>query len=150
MAFCYFISYVLYFAMPAVGPRFTLHTFSELDTDLPGVFLTSLLRSLVNAGGGITWLAPDPVSIVNRDCMPSGHTMLTLVNIVLGFRNRSRFRWWFLVVGGSLIFSTVYLRYHYVVDVLVGAVLMVMTLPLEPLADRWIRTRIAAIRTRVG
>ncbi len=139
MAFCYFISYLLYFGMPAVGPRFTLHNFSTINTDLPGVFLTNMLRGLIDAGGGITWGALDPVGVVNRDCMPSGHTMLTLVNIALAFSNRSRFRWFFAVVGGSLVVSTVYLRYHYGVDVLFGAALMLLTLPLEPLVDRLVR-----------
>lgn len=139
MAFCYFISYLLYFGMPAVGPRFTLHNYSTINTDLPGVFLTNMLRGLIDAGGGITWGAPDPVGVVNRDCMPSGHTMLTLVNIALAFYNRSRFRWFFAVVGGSLVISTVYLRYHYGVDILFGAALMLFTLPLEPLVDRLVR-----------
>ena len=139
MAFCYFISYVMYFGMPAVGPRFTLHDFSTINTDLPGLFLTNILRGLIDAGGGITWGAADPISIVNRDCMPSGHTMLTLVNISLAFFNRSKFRWFFAVVGGSLVISTVYLRYHYGIDVLFGAALVLLTLPLEPIADRAIK-----------
>lgn len=137
MAFCYFISYLAYFALPAIGPRFTLHEFSALNTDLPGVVITPLLRDLINIGGGIAIGTADPALVVNRDCMPSGHTMLTLVNIILGFRNRSQFRWVFLVIGGSLIISTVYLRYHYVVDVMVGAVLATMTLPLEPVVNAW-------------
>lgn len=141
MAFCYFVSYLAYFAMPAIGPRFTLHAFASLDADLPGLVLTSTLRDLVNAGGGIAKGSLDPALVVNRDCMPSGHTMLTLVNIILSFRFRSRFRFLFCIVGGSLIISTVYLRYHYVVDVLVGAVLAVVTLPVERWVDGWLRTR---------
>ncbi len=136
MAFCYFVSYLLYFAMPAIGPRFTLHDYSALSLDLPGLAVTDLLRHLVNVGGGIPWNATDPISVVNRDCMPSGHTMLTLTNLVLGFKNRSRYRWFFVVIGGSLIISTVYLRYHYVVDVLVGALLVAIVLPIEPRANR--------------
>jgi membrane-associated phospholipid phosphatase len=127
MTFCYFISYAAYFAMPAVGPRFTLHDFSLLNEELPGLFLTK----------GVT----DPVAVVNRDCMPSGHTMLTLVNIIIGFRFHSRYRWLFLFVGGSLIISTVYLRYHYAIDVIVGALMAVIFLQLEPAVNRWIRKR---------
>lgn len=141
MAFCYFISYLAYFALPAIGPRFTLHDFAALDTDLPGILLTPILRDLINVGGGIAIGTADPAMIVNRDCMPSGHTMLTLVNILLGFRNRSRFRWFFAVVGGSLIISTVYLRYHYVIDVLIGAMLALITLPLEPVVNGWLEKR---------
>lgn len=132
IVFCYMISYLAYFFLPAVGPRFTLHRFDQLDYELPGVFFTSALRNLVSVGGGIPQGSADPMMVVNRDCMPSGHTMLTLVNIILAFRLSSRLRWFFVIVGGSLIFSTVYLRYHYVVDVLVGGVFVFILLWVEP------------------
>jgi len=138
MAFCYFVSYVAYFAMPAIGPRFTLHDFSKLDEELRGLFLTQNLREIIDVGGGVAKGALRPEEIVNRDCMPSGHTMLTLVNILVGWRNRSRFRWVFILVGGSLIVATVYLRYHYVVDLIVGAFLAGLFLRLEPTCNRMI------------
>ena len=148
MTFCYFISYLAYFAMPAIGPRFTLHDFSQLDADLPGIWFTSWIREVVNVGGGVAVGVSDPESVVNRDCMPSGHTMMTLVNILFGFKFRSNFRWVFVVVGGSLILSTVYLRYHYVVDVIVGVALALAFLPMEPLVDRLIRKGLATVRLR--
>lgn len=139
MAFCFFVSYLAYFAMPAIGPRFTLHDFNATDTDLPGLWLTPWLREIVNIGGGVAISEPNPADVVNRDCMPSGHTMMTIINIMLGFRFHSRFRWLFVVIGGSLILATVYLRYHYVVDLLVGALLALATLPLEPAVHRLIQ-----------
>lgn len=138
IAFCYFISYLLYFAMPAIGPRFTLHEFEAINFELPGLFFTDALRSIIDSGGGVTHGAVSPADLANRDCMPSGHTMLTLANIILGFRNRSRYRWWFFVIGGSLIISTVYLRYHYAIDIVVGVILAIMVLPLEPKVNRWL------------
>lgn len=148
MAFCYFVSYVAYFALPAIGPRFTLHDFGSLNADLPGLWLTSWIREVVNVGGGVAVGMAHPEAVVNRDCMPSGHTMLTLVNIMLGFRFGSRFRWLFVVVGGSLIISTVYLRYHYVVDVIVGIVMALIFLPLEPVVDRSVRKGLDVLRFR--
>lgn len=142
IVYCYAISYLLYFVMPAVGPRFTLHDFSMTDIELPGLWLTPALRDIVNQGGGIPIGVTDPASVVNRDCMPSGHTMLTLVNIMLAFRLRSRLRWLFVVIGGSLILATVYMRYHYVVDVIVGAILAVMCLPHERKVHAWISRRL--------
>lgn len=142
MAFCYFISYLLYFAMPAIGPRFTLHAYEAIGVEMPGLLLTDILRGLVDAGGGIPPGSADPAQWVNRDCMPSGHTMLTVTNIVLAFRNKSRLRWLFVIIGGSLVVSTVYLRYHYAIDVFVGAFLVAVVLPLERPVDRWIRTRL--------
>ena len=145
MAFCYFASYLAYFAMPAIGPRFTLHEFSALNTELPGLWFTNWFRQIIDVGGGIAQGSINPAADVNRDCMPSGHTMLTLVNIILGFRNGSRYRWLFFVIGGSLIISTVYLRYHYVIDVLVGIVMAFLFLWLEPKADRHLLRRTARL-----
>jgi membrane-associated phospholipid phosphatase len=142
MTFVYYLSYLAYFVLPAVGPRFTLHDFAATSTQLPGLWLTEPIRAIVNAGGGITAGALHPVDLVNRDCMPSGHTMLTLVNIVLAFHFRSRFRWIFAVIGGSLIVSTVYLRYHYVVDVLIGIVLVAALMPLEIPVDKYCRNHL--------
>lgn len=138
ITFCYYISYLLYFIMPAIGPRFTLHNFHTLDVDLPGLLLTPWLRDIIDVGGGVARNMANPELFVNRDCMPSGHTMMTLVNILFAFQLKSRFRWFFTVVGGSLIFSTVYLRYHYGVDVLVGSFLALTMLPLEPRVNAWI------------
>lgn len=142
MAFVFFISYLLYFIMPAIGPRFTLHDFSATNRELPGLWLTENLRNIINVGGGVVAGAADPASVVNRDCMPSGHTMLTIVNIVLAFRFRSRLRYVFLCIGSSLIFATIYLRYHYVIDVLVGGFLVLLCMPLEVPVDKFLRKRL--------
>jgi len=130
--FCFYFSYLLYFFMPAIGPRFTLHDFGLTSSEIPGLWLTETLRSIVNSGGGIPDGALNPAQYVYRDCMPSGHTMMTLMNLILSFRLKSKFRWVFLLFGVSLIFGTVYLRYHYVVDVFAGIAFCFVVLWLEP------------------
>jgi membrane-associated phospholipid phosphatase len=120
IVFAFYLSYLLYFFMPAIGPRFTLHDFAGTSLELPGLWITEAFRYLVNTGGGIPPGSLDPAAVVNRDCMPSGHTMITLVNMYMGFKLKTRFRWVILVVGSSLVFATIYLRYHYVVDVIAG------------------------------
>ncbi len=139
IVFGFYLSYLLYFFMPAIGPRFTLHDFRSIDHELPGVWLTAALREFVNAGGNIPAGTPNPAAVVNRDCMPSGHTMMTLMNIVLAFRYRSRLRYFFLIVGSSLIIATVYLRYHYVVDVLAGILCALLALWIAPRLRHWVR-----------
>lgn len=129
--FGFYLSYLLYFFLPAIGPRFVLHDFSTLSNELPGVFLTEFFRSVVNTGGGIINPAIPPEVQVHRDCMPSGHTMMTLINIYLAFKFRSKLRYVFLIIGSGLIFATVYLRYHYVIDVIAGAVFFYVSLKLE-------------------
>ncbi len=138
MSFGFYASYLAYFALPAIGPRFTLHDFHNLDKELPGLWLTPTWRAHVNAGGGIPEGASRPEAWVHRDCMPSGHTMLTLINIFLAFRFRSCTRWLLLLLGGSLIVATVYLRYHYVVDLIAGALCALIVLWIEPRIYRFL------------
>lgn len=141
MTFGFLLSYVMYFIMPAIGPRFTLHNFALTNAELPGLWLTNGIRELINAGGSAPSSVPNPAEVVNRDCMPSGHTMMTLLNMLLAWRYHSRFRWFFYIIGGSLIFSTVYLRYHYVVDVIAGAASAVLVLFIAPKIRLWVRAR---------
>ncbi len=121
----FFLSYLGYFFLPAVGPRFTLHDFSSLDRELPGVFLTEYLRWFVNAGGSIPSGVPNDiaVSLSQRDVFPSGHTMMTLVLMYLSRKYKAASRWFMYITGTLLIIATVYQRYHYVVDLFAGALL---------------------------
>jgi membrane-associated phospholipid phosphatase len=132
IGFGYFVSYLLYFVFPAIGPRFTVHDFANLSNEIPGLWLTEPIRHFINAGDNIALGELHPMVVVNRDCMPSGHTMMTVMNIILSFQLRSKQRWIFLFIGGCLIFSTVYLRYHYAVDVLAGLVCAIIVMWLEP------------------
>ncbi|HXG01002.1 MAG TPA: phosphatase PAP2 family protein [Bacteroidota bacterium] len=119
----FFLSYLGYFFLPAVGPRFTLHDFSTLDQELPGVFLTEYLRWFVNAGGSIPTGVPNEVaiSLAQRDVFPSGHTMMTIVLMYLSRKHRAKCRWFMYITGTLLIIATVYHRYHYVIDLVAGA-----------------------------
>lgn len=119
----FFLSYLGYILFPAIGPRFTLHDFYATDRELPGVWLTPYLREFVNKGEGITSTHPQAAELVQRDVFPSGHTLITLITIFLSFHFKSRTRFILAPLGIVLIFSTVYLRYHYVADLL-GAVIL--------------------------
>jgi membrane-associated phospholipid phosphatase len=124
----FFLSYLGYFSLPAIGPRFTLHDFSALDRDLPGVFLTPYLRWFVNAGGSVPMGVSNDVAIAGtqRDVFPSGHTMMTLVLMYLSAKYRVRVRYFIYCTGVLLIIATVYERYHYVIDLVGGALCMVL------------------------
>lgn len=123
----FIFSYIGYLFVPAVGPRFTLHDFTLLNHELPGLFLTNYLRDFVNAGESIKSGAIDAVKYVQRDVFPSGHTQMTVLVMYLSWKFKTKTRWFFLVTGSLLVFSTVYLRYHYVVDVLGGFVFVFLT-----------------------
>jgi membrane-associated phospholipid phosphatase len=121
----FYLSYLGYFALPGIGPRFTLHDFDSINTELPGLLLTKPLRDFTDIGESIPAGTPNPAEVVQRDIFPSGHTMITLIVMYLSVKLKSRSRYFLLPAGTLLIFSTVYLRYHYVID-LAGGLLFMM------------------------
>ena len=123
----FFISYLGYFIFPGVGPRFTLHDFALLDSELPGLLFTPFIRGIINAGGSVFPWTEDPTQFVQRDVFPSGHTMMTLIVMYLSFKYRSGIKWVLSLFGTLLIISTVYLRYHYAIDVIAGFGFMILS-----------------------
>ncbi len=138
----FLLSYLGYFLLPGIGPRFTLHEFSTINEQLPGIFLTNFLRELVNAGESIPAGTLNPAEVVQRDIFPSGHTMITLIVIFLSVRLKSRSRFFFVPVGSLLIFSTVYLWYHYVIDLVGGLVFMMFAVWSGKYIFNWWRKKI--------
>lgn len=124
----FYLSYLGYFLLPGIGPRFTLHDFAALNDALPGLWLTNFLREVVNTGEGIPAGTLNPADVVQRDVFPSGHTMITLIVMYLSVKLKSRSRYFFIPVGSLLIFATVYLWYHYVIDLIGGAVFMIISI----------------------
>ena len=133
----FYLSYLGYVAVPAIGPRFTLHDFENTDRELPGVLVTSTLRAYTNAGESAPAGTEFPAAVIQRDVFPSGHTEITLLVMLLAFRYRARSRWFLLVIGSLLIFGTVYLRYHYVIDIIGGVVFTWLSVQLCPVIDAW-------------
>lgn len=136
----FYLSYLGYLTLPSVGPRFTLHDFHMLSTELPGLWFTEILRTGLNLGESIPMNAVNPIDFVQRDVFPSGHTQMTLITMYLSLHYRIRFRWVVIVIGSLLVISTVYLRYHYVVDLFAGAVFAVFTLWTAPKLSTWWNT----------
>jgi len=108
----FYLSYLGYIAVPAIGPRFLASIVEAQTIPLTGVWLFEPVRAMLDRAEGIT-----------RDCFPSGHTELTLLVLVYARRFHRRVFWWLLPLGTGVIISTVYLRYHYVIDVVAGALL---------------------------
>ena len=112
---CFYLSYIGYLLMPALGPRFTMEHLQQRE--LQGLCITGPVQEALNRLEGI-----------KRDAFPSGHTAITLTVIYLSWRFEKRLFVLFLPVGIALIVSTVYCRYHYVVDVIGGAALALITI----------------------
>jgi len=127
--FGYYISFIGYILFPAIGPRFTL---AHLQTiPLEGSFFTDLVRDLLNT-----------IEHNKRDCMPSGHTQMVLMVLFLAHRYEKVLFYVFLPIICGLILSTVYLRYHYVIDLMVGVALAIGCTIVGPLLYRWWNLRI--------
>jgi membrane-associated phospholipid phosphatase len=112
---CFYLSYAGYLLFPALGPRFTMNHLQHAE--LRGLFLAEPLQALLNRLEGI-----------KRDAFPSGHTAIALTVLSLAWKFERRLFRLFLPFVAALVFSTVYLRYHYVVDVVAGAALTALTL----------------------
>jgi len=125
--FCYYLSYLGYILMPALGPRFTIN---HLQTaELQGFIIAEPIQRLLNQLEGI-----------KRDAFPSGHTGIAVLVLYLAYRFERRFFWILLPVVIALIFSTVYCRYHYVVDIIAGFGLTLLSVLLgEWYYERWLK-----------
>ena len=112
VTFGFYISYLGYIAVPAIGPRFLSEIVGAQTKPLAGVFLFQVVREALDRAEGLT-----------RDCFPSGHTEMTLLTLYYARCFHHKTFWFFLPLGTAIILSTVYLRYHYVIDVLAGVLL---------------------------
>jgi membrane-associated phospholipid phosphatase len=122
--FCFYLSYIGYMLFPAVGPRFTLNHLQTTD---------------LQAGRMTLWIQQSLNSLEHNktDAFPSGHTAVALVSLFFAWKYRQRVLFRILVPSVSaLIVSTVYLRYHYVIDVIAGMLLALLTIFLAPWMHR--------------
>jgi membrane-associated phospholipid phosphatase len=124
LAFGYYVSFIGYILFPAIGPRYALtHLYS---VPLEGSFITDFVRDTLNA-----------LEHNKRDCMPSGHTQIVLMVLFLAHRYERILLYIFIPIICALILSTVYLRYHYVIDLFVGAGLAIGCVIIGALLYRW-------------
>jgi membrane-associated phospholipid phosphatase len=117
---CFYLSYLGYLLFPAVGPRFTI---AHLQTrDLAASPLVVAIQDTLNA-----------LENTKTDAFPSGHTAVALMTLYYAWKFRERILVSLLIPAVTgLIVSTVYLRYHYVIDVIAGIALTAMTVYVTP------------------
>jgi membrane-associated phospholipid phosphatase len=129
LAFGYYVSFIGYILFPAIGPRYAMtHLYS---VPLEGSFITDFVRDILNA-----------LEHNKRDCMPSGHTQIVLIALFLAHRYEKFLFYLFFPIICALILSTVYLRYHYVIDLFAGVALAIGCMIVGPLLHRWWTFRI--------
>jgi membrane-associated phospholipid phosphatase len=143
----FYLSYIGYILFPAVGPRVILHDFNTISTELPGLFFTEPIRTFLNYQEHIVPNSPNPGAYVHRNAFPSGHAEITLIVIYLSHRFNLNIKFGIATIGTLLIIGTVYLRYHYVIDLIAGVLFFVFTAWTAPFVFRaWntIRDRAAS------
>jgi membrane-associated phospholipid phosphatase len=123
---CFYLGYFLYVAFPAAPPRLVLQPmFSRNLYGYPAFF------------GGLQAEAFKLLPVDSRAAFPSLHAAVSLVALVYAWRHA---RWWFFALlpfALGLWVSTVYLRHHYVIDLLAGWALAPLAVWLAPRLDGW-------------
>ena len=100
----YGLAFMGYTVLPAGGPWRCMN----FTTPLHGPWLLDWLLPPVNAGSNAV------------DVFPSVHVSATLFLLMFDWRHARRRFWWYLLPCLVLWFSTLYLRFHYFVDLLAG------------------------------
>ncbi|MFY9609399.1 MAG: phosphatase PAP2 family protein [Blastocatellia bacterium] len=108
----FYLSYLGYIAVPAIGPRFLPQILEAQTRPLTGMLFYQTVRDALDRAEGLT-----------RDCFPSGHTEMTLLALYYSRQFHRKTFQILLPLGIAIILSTIYLRYHYVVDIAAGALL---------------------------
>lgn len=116
------LSYLGYLLTPAYGPRVPLALEAER---LGGGALSAALRRFLHA-----------VELNSLDAFPSGHTALALVFAALAWRLLPRWGPPVTVLAAGIVFSTVHLSLHYVIDLVAGALLASLVPWVLPLLRR--------------
>jgi len=102
----FFIYYLLFILFPVAGPQFYL---TPPDNQIPDAYIFSKLIKIVhNMGEGPT------------AAFPSSHVGIVLILMYLANKFTPKLLKWLIPISILLILSTVYIKAHYVVDVIAG------------------------------
>ncbi len=128
----YYVSYAGYFTIPAYGPRF-----AQADLYTKSLTETPVARAI-----------NDTINHLEKtklDVFPSGHTMISMAVLIVAWKRARDVFWWLLPVASILIASTVFCRFHYVVDLIAGTALAFLVVPIgDRIYDRWTAKSLAA------
>lgn len=104
----FYLGYIGYLLVPTVGPRYFMA--DQFTTSIKG---TTMLSDMV-------YQMLVSLESTRRDCFPSLHTAITVIVTVYAYKYRRWLFWLMLPFCTGIVSATIYLRYHYVIDVLAG------------------------------
>ncbi len=120
---CFYWGYLLYILFPTVPPRLWI---ADLYTrDFEGGMLLATQRAMVSISESSS-----------RAAFPSLHIAITILTLSYAFRFVRKLFWVLLPLAIGLILATVYLRHHYVVDLLAGIPLAILAHRYSPAWER--------------
>lgn len=109
-----FIGYLGYLFLPAIGPHAHLPP-GTFTVPLEGDFIGSVIHA-INASAGH----------FPRDAFPSLHTANAVTVLLVLARHDRRLLWLYGPFAVGIVAATMYLRFHYAVDVIAGAALAIV------------------------
>lgn len=117
-----------YLLVPAIGPMYTLRN----------QYTVPLSHAVMMFNRNVDFM---DFARIRRDVFPSLHTAISFVVWLYAYRNSKKLFWILSPMVLSLWLSTVYLRYHYLIDVVAGLILA----PLSYLLGNWLFRRFGDI-----
>lgn len=129
IAATFLISYLGYLVLPARGPRFM--PYAAQHPALHGLWTFNFLQRLLDSLEGTQF-----------DCFPSGHVAVVIVGCYLARQISPAVFRMFSVFAALIAFSTIYLRYHYVIDVIAGMALAIAVIAIAP----WVYPKLESVK----
>lgn len=137
-----YVGYAGYVLVPVVGPEVYFDDYFSVDLDSGAPLEGALDLDDASAHGvGFSGIADRlsferaSASEAPRNCFPSLHTAWALIIGVFAFRYARRLFYLIVAPLGWMLIATIYLRYHYVVDLACGGALAWFAVRFVPKLD---------------
>ena len=128
---CLYLGYIGYVVWPASAPRLFIP--GAYRVPLHGLAILDYTRTAAAA-----------IPLTAYGAFPSLHCALALLAVLLAWRYQRWFAWVQLPFATGLVLGTVYLRHHWVVDILAGFVMTFLAFWAGPRIEDWWTDRSAA------
>lgn len=133
VSFLFYICYLVYIFIPVIGPRVFFREIAgyQLPLDLQSLAAVDFYPDAVKNGPFFQLMA-----FIYRTfeapgaAFPSSHVAVALATVYFSFMYLRPLRYWHLALAMLLCASTVYCRYHYLVDVIAGVLTFALVMPL--------------------
>jgi len=135
LSFVFYVCYLIYIFLPVIGPRLFSRSLGgfTLPPDVQALVAPHLLAFPPQVTHGLFFRIMALIYDVFEApgaALPSSHVAASICTVWFSFRYRLRIRYVHLVMVVLLCLSTIYCRYHYVIDVLAGLATVAVLVPL--------------------